>query len=711
MGNILIPEEQFQTAVPSNNGELTLRSLNTESPSNNNLLGNYGITQGAPLLPTIEYEVLASGNELISAPSVQSIIPLIDPNLQYEYLSPTSDLIPDATPIETIPVLFYTEGTCFKNMSSEALITTKEELFIYLCDVLIRFDASPIHYQKEDFNALIRTIVGSLIYLYDVDYQNSHPLSGVPFIGIATTTTNPIIIADTQGHTYPGIYLASEPGIYTHFSLIEVTQEDLSTSAVLLVPVITNTFFTGYTKQVSKVNPLVGNSSSTGATEVSTFTLVDDTHFGIGPLKGWIVDNETDSTPIVKYIEYAGETNIVCENIITSNTTYLLINSNNELEQQPTYPTPSDRRQKIFIGYINHADRQTILSMVNNVDFTISPVNQLRDILIPIPLINDGIKVLPFGSIPSIMGLQTTEGYLYGLGINCGNLLDPNRKHISSNSLLSFRYYLQTGDISGITTVTNPMYWDNNGVLTAVGNPSKQATNQRIYVLPDGQFCIQFGQSVYANLITAVNNIASESFIVAPEIKNNGVLVGILSFASTANVTDGGLINSTKVKFSPVTKFGDIIGGTPEISTLQASYNNSTIPQITTTTISGAVTFKRGSSYDTDFLLQFMQGDGTITGTINGLGEIVFARVKVTNGTNFQFLKADGTLDDNLYALANHNHDTQYQEAIGTGPRITGTHSGVFKQLSLDDDFLYVCVTTGDTSTAVWKKAVLFQSN
>lgn len=45
-----------------------------------------------------------------------------------------------------------------------------------------------------------------------------------------------------------------------------------------------------------------------------------------------------------------------------------------------------------------------------------------------------------------------------------------------------------------------------------------------------------------------------------------------------------------------------------------------------------------------------------------------------------------------------------------TGERITGTHAGQLWQMSVSDDYLYVCVQTGDASTAIWKKTILFQT-
>jgi hypothetical protein len=55
------------------------------------------------------------------------------------------------------------------------------------------------------------------------------------------------------------------------------------------------------------------------------------------------------------------------------------------------------------------------------------------------------------------MSLVSTEGYLYGLGINPINQLDSNRKQISANNLISFRYYLRNGELINTTTVLNPM--------------------------------------------------------------------------------------------------------------------------------------------------------------------------------------------------------------------------------------------------------------
>jgi len=46
---------------------------------------------------------------------------------------------------------------------------------------------------------------------------------------------------------------------------------------------------------------------------------------------------------------------------------------------------------------------------------------------------------------------------------------------------------------------------------------------------------------------------------------------------------------------------------------------------------------------------------------------------------------------------------------VGTGAKQTNVDAGVFGQMSLTDDYLYVCTQTG-TANAIWKKTVLTQT-
>jgi hypothetical protein len=48
--------------------------------------------------------------------------------------------------------------------------------------------------------------------------------------------------------------------------------------------------------------------------------------------------------------------------------------------------------------------------------------------------------------------------------------------------------------------------------------------------------------------------------------------------------------------------------------------------------------------------------------------------------------------------------------AIGWGARTSSNDAGTLTDMSLDDDYLYVCVFTGIAGEARWKKALLFES-
>ncbi|MFZ4706293.1 MAG: hypothetical protein ACOYMF_09840 [Bacteroidales bacterium] len=67
-----------------------------------------------------------------------------------------------------------------------------------------------------------------------------------------------------------------------------------------------------------------------------------------------------------------------------------------------------------------------------------------------------------------------------------------------------------------------------------------------------------------------------------------------------------------------------------------------------------------------------------------------------------------GSEEDWLLSL---NGDAAANPVVfGDGIRRTGEHAGKWKELSLDDDYLYICVYAGIAGVAIWKKTLLFQT-
>lgn len=68
-------------------------------------------------------------------------------------------------------------------------------------------------------------------------------------------------------------------------------------------------------------------------------------------------------------------------------------------------------------------------------------------------------------------------------------------------------------------------------------------------------------------------------------------------------------------------------------------------------------------------------------------------------------IKADG-----LGNISSATPNIDYQSAASTGERSTAVDSGSFGQISITDDYMYVCTKTGTAGNAIWKKVVMFQT-
>ena len=296
---------------------------------------------------------------------------------------------------------------------------------------------------------------------------------------------------------------------------------------------------------------------STGVYEFGGLTKVDDTHFSVGAMKGYIVDNITDpENPTIQYIEYIGSESVLDTNIGTSYQTQIFINNNGELVlDNSDLPSCPERRDSIYLGRSVHPS--TIITAVENVpDFIQSPASQLRDLWKGLGVINDKNYVYSNNTPSTNLNLALHGGTLYYNGINyISNPKRPNRKTIDSQTTLTFNYRTQTGSGSNGITLLDPTYYDNAGTVTAVPNPGATSTNQRVYLSPTGLVLIQYGQTLYDNLDDAIAAVSTEPFITATAIQSNAVLIGVISISKDAtNLT------SAYAKFHTVSKFGELSG-------------------------------------------------------------------------------------------------------------------------------------------------------
>jgi len=367
-------------------------------------------------------------------------------------------------------------------------------------------------------------------------------------------------------------------------------------------------------------NILSGNNASTGIFQWDSpwISIVDSTHFSIAPCKGWIIDNTTDPlAPTITYVECTGVSDVVPAYLTTAISTYILVNSTGTVIYQSTFPAPVDRRDNIYLGRVVHPNLSTIQNVTSSPDIEISPLSQVRDMFSAIKFINNGILV---SYRTTDLSIKTSEGSLFGLGFNWkNNKKSPSKSDITAQDPATFQYRTQTGAVAtGNRTLLDVTNYDLNGTVTAISGT--KATNQRVFMNSDGLIHIQYGQTTYSNLVSALSNVQTEVFNTAQTISENLHLIGIIAVMS--NATD--LSDASNATFVPVSKFGENLGGAAgaTTTTLQQAYNNSITPEILTNATLGALTVKRGSALDSDNVFEVQNGIGSVTASIDGNGNI-----------------------------------------------------------------------------------------
>ncbi len=383
---------------------------------------------------------------------------------------------------------------------------------------------------------------------------------------------------------------------------------------------------------ITGINKVIGNqliNSSTGIYSFAGITLVNTSTINVGAAKGYIIDNTTDPTlPTITSINYAGGTGLTTPHLATSTISYVYLDINGTIQFSATELTPAQRRSNLLLGKLGHPSG-AILSIYNQPDLMISPLEQLRDIWTPIRLINDGIITSANGAN---LSFNLTAGTLYGLGIGySSNVNTPSSINFDARTPVTFQYRTQNGGGAQTDiTVLDPTRYDNLGTITTVSN-NANATNQRIFLLQNGKIRVQYGEQVYATLAAAISGAQTETFKTYAGIKDYGILLGILSV--TKNCTS--LLDNTRAQFLSITKFGETTGAASGIVTanLQQTYNNGSA--ILTDATNGAVDIRQGSGADTDNVFAIQNGAGLLTSTITGAGVGTFSTLSSAGGVNY----------------------------------------------------------------------------
>ncbi len=354
----------------------------------------------------------------------------------------------------------------------------------------------------------------------------------------------------------------------------------------------------------------------TGVLSYNGITAATTTTVNIGAASGYIVNNETNPLiPTYTFINYAGETNKTVNTIGTGIATYVMLNSAGAIVFQNTFPTSAQRKSMIYLSKIGHPTG-TITTAGNEPDFITSPLAQFRDLFQAFNFVNQGVYASPNGANLTI---NTSAGSIVGDGINfVADKTNPNTLAISPATPASFFRRTQVGLGGASTTAIDPTNYDNGGAITAIGGGSNNSTIQYIWSVPGLGYIVTYGQTVYPTLNDAIAQVGKENPVIYPSLIRNSILIGVIAINRLATA----LNNPAQAQFFKADIFGQITGavGGTSTGTLQTAYNNSLIPQITTTSTLGAVTVKNGTGVNTDNILAGQTGSGTQTFGVDGNG-------------------------------------------------------------------------------------------
>jgi len=413
----------------------------------------------------------------------------------------------------------------------------------------------------------------------------------------------------------------------------------------------------------------------------------DPTKYDIGAGVGYVMNSLTGVSTKVTWTAQTAQTTPY---LLTSVATYVLKDNAGLTVLQNSAPTPQQYRTHIYLGKLAHTTFTTILFAVSEPSRMFDTTGQVSDIN----------KFLGSGNIEgnaityngANLNINASAGMTYRPGANYLN--DRNSPSITTETSFTagtFRNKFRNGSggWSAVNTTTiDPNYYDDGtGILAVV--PNNKWTIKVFWRFGGtGTIHCDYGQTVYDSKAQALEAVGKAVTAEDPETKRDASKRGWLVVKQGITV----LNDITTAEFLQADKFGERASGGSSTATMQTAYNNSVTPQITTSTGLGAVSFKRGSAADTDNVLVVQNGSGSDTFSVKGNGDTsVFgllagfngnfsssmqaASFNVPGGTSSQFLKADGSVDSNVYATNSSVVHLSGTETISGNKTFTGQNT------------------------------------
>jgi hypothetical protein len=218
--------------------------------------------------------------------------------------------------------------------------------------------------------------------------------------------------------------------------------------------------------------------------------------------------------PVMSTVEFGPFVDVVPTYLGSRTVTYIGIaydslTSISTVVQKSTPFTPTERRDIIVLGFVQHIDNLSINALSNIAPQPIAGVAQLHDMMDSVGALNTRGNI--FTAPGTGLTLDKRVGTIFKLGINgATNHQDPHNLIIDAALDQEFNYITQLGVEYTVTTNVDPNMLDNEGTLEAVA--AGKFTSQRIYIAPDARVFIQYGQKAYDSIPDAVADFHDVDF-------------------------------------------------------------------------------------------------------------------------------------------------------------------------------------------------------
>ncbi len=298
---------------------------------------------------------------------------------------------------------------------------------------------------------------------------------------------------------------------------------------------------------------------STGVSEGGEVTAnaVDPIAADIAAVQAFIVDDVTDPlNPSITEITEPARTVQLDAAAQTRALTWWLMDDTGALIQQATTPTPLQRRLFVVLGrtFFNPLAGAIIGSKsIHTMLRQQAPqMTDLMEALGPFSLTGNAIS-----PVAGTLQFNKTDGMVFIHSIaEDSTPWNPHEGPTPAQAPAQFRRILRaTAAPTPIVNTIDPANYDNGGVLTPVGGGAGSSTIQRVFVTPADntidQISVQYGQTVYSSLATAIDNVGIGTFIPNPGLAELSALIGYIVVTRTAT----NLADTTQARFINAGKF------------------------------------------------------------------------------------------------------------------------------------------------------------